>query len=209
MVLLLAFITMFIDHLGMFFFPEYDLFRIIWRLSFPLFAWGIVRWYGTTRNVEKYIKRLFLLAIISQIPVFFTYGLEVFNVIFTLTFGLLALVLYDYKKLWKIFKILFLWIIFWISYYFNFEYGIFWILTILLIHIFWGQKKQIILFALLTLVFYFNKNLYQLFSIFAFVLLFYTPILKYDFKLNFYFKYLFYPVHFAILYILYLYLNIT
>lgn len=207
MVLLLAFFTMLIDHIWFMFFPGEDIFRIIWRISFPLFAWAIVRGYAKTSNLEKYIKRLFLLALISQIPVYFIHSGELYNVIFTLVLGLLTLVFYDIKNIPNYLKVIIIWFILWVWEYFNFEYWAYWILTILLIHIFWQQKKQIILFALLTFLFYFDKNLLQFFAILAFFVLHYTPIIKYDFKLNFYFKYLFYPVHFAILYLVFLLLN--
>jgi len=43
MITILAFITMLIDHIGYIFFPFDEIWRIIGRIAFPLFAWGIVR----------------------------------------------------------------------------------------------------------------------------------------------------------------------
>jgi hypothetical protein len=37
----IAILTMVIDHLGLFFFPQVIWLRIVGRLSFPLFAWLI------------------------------------------------------------------------------------------------------------------------------------------------------------------------
>ncbi len=209
MITIIAFITMLIDHVGLIFFPTEEIWRIIWRLAFPLFAWGIVRWYKLTRNREKYAKRIFILAIISQIPLIFLFWNEIYNVCFTLLFWLFSIEIIENTKIKNYLKIFFIWILFYISQILNFDYSIYWILTIILLHIFWQQKKSIIYFTVLTLLFY-NidyENLkliyhYQIYSIFALFLLYWTSLQKYDFKLNFYFKYGFYPIHLAILYLI-------
>lgn len=211
MITILAFITMVIDHIGLIFFPWDEIYRIIWRISFPLFAWGIVRWYKMTKNKEKYAKRIFLLAVISQIPAIFLFWNELYNVLFTLLFGLIAIFIIDYEKIKKVFKIIIIAILLAVAQYLNFDYWIYWILTIILIHLFWQQKKSIIFFTILTFLFYcIDYNTFtisyhiQLYAILSFFILYFTTIQKYDFKINFYFKYLFYPVHLAILYIIHL-----
>ncbi len=102
---LLAVITMLIDHVGLFFFPDIELLRIIGRIAFPLFAWLIANGAYHTKNIEKYILRLFGLALISQIP--FTLAnqtigspLLYLNVVFTLCFGLIAIyIITTYKNI--------------------------------------------------------------------------------------------------------------
>src|SRR5207244_4281126 len=93
---ILAIICMIIDHVGLFFFPEYTLFRIVGRIAFPLFAWLIANGAHFTRNIRAYLTRLFALAVISQLP--FTLAnqqigapLLYLNVVFTLSLGLLAI----------------------------------------------------------------------------------------------------------------------
>lgn len=209
MITIIAFLTMFIDHTWLIFFPREELWRIIWRIAFPLFAWGIVRWYKLTKNKFNYGKRLFILAIISQIPVWILFWNELYNVCFTLLFWLFSIEIIQTQKLKNYMKIIFIWFLLYISQILNFDYSIYWILTIILLHIFWQQKKSIIFFSLLTVWFYCidYENFkfvyhYQLYSIFAIFLLYFTTIQKYDFKLNFYFKYGFYPVHLALLYMI-------
>ncbi len=64
----IAFITMTIDHVGMTFFPGTITFRYIGRLAFPLFALGVAEGVANTRNHRKYLFRLALFALISEIP---------------------------------------------------------------------------------------------------------------------------------------------
>jgi len=209
MITIIAFFTMFIDHIGLLFFPEEEIWRIIWRIAFPLFAWWIVRWYRFTRNKRNYAKRIFILAIISQIPIFLLFWNQIFNICFTLLFWLFSLEIIQTQKLKIYLKFIFIWFLLYLSEYLKFDYSIYGILTIILLYIFWQQKKSIIYFTILTLLFY-NidyKNLefvynYQIYAIFAIFLLYFTSLQKYDFKLNFYFKYLFYPVHLSILYLI-------
>jgi len=90
---LLAGLTMLIDHIGYVFFPGAEVWRIIGRLSFPLFCWLLVQGEAHTRNVWRYEVRLLVLAVLSQ-PIYqWTFsidGLDL-NILFTLAIGLLCL----------------------------------------------------------------------------------------------------------------------
>ena len=65
---IIAIITMIIDHLGYAIFGEFSFFNYIGRIAFPIFAFQISEGYIHTKNLKKYFLRLFLFAIISQIP---------------------------------------------------------------------------------------------------------------------------------------------
>ena len=90
---LLAGSTMVIDHIGHIFFPEDPIWRLIGRLSFPLFCWLLVQGEDHTRNVWRYASRLLLLAVLSQPLYQWTYSLNGsdLNILFTLAIGLLCL----------------------------------------------------------------------------------------------------------------------
>ncbi len=92
----IAIAAMLCDHVGLFLFPDITFLRDIGRIAFPLFAWLIANGAYHTKDIRTYLSRLFLLAIISQIP--FTLAnqeigspLFYFNVFFTLFLGLLAI----------------------------------------------------------------------------------------------------------------------
>lgn len=55
-----------LDHIGIIFFPNIIFFRIIGRMSFPLFAYCTASGCIFTKNIKKYILRLFVLGFISQ-----------------------------------------------------------------------------------------------------------------------------------------------
>ncbi|QEY34394.1 hypothetical protein FL966_04615 [Caproiciproducens galactitolivorans] len=93
---ILAIVTMLIDHIGAIFFPQIPLFRIIGRLSFPLFCFFIAQGVLYTSNVRAYLGRLFLFALLSEIPYDLAFYSTIWNpqkqnVFFTLFFGLAAI----------------------------------------------------------------------------------------------------------------------
>jgi len=95
----IAIITMTVDHVGVIFYPEFTFLRFIGRFSFPLFAYLLILGIENTRNIRYYFTRLFIFALISQVPFFLALGYGSFdslNIFFTLSFGLLFV--YFFKK---------------------------------------------------------------------------------------------------------------
>jgi hypothetical protein len=92
---IVAMLTMLIDHIGYVFFSDDPIFRIIGRIAFPLYTYGIVLGLRYTSDVRRYIRRLFLLAIVSQIPFMLAFRTVALNVIFTLTVSLITIVAID------------------------------------------------------------------------------------------------------------------
>lgn len=197
---------MIIDHIGLFFFPEMVIFRIIGRLAFPLFAFGIAFGYTKTKNVTKYGERLLLLALISQ-PIFsLLLNNGKLNICFTLFLGLLAILIYDkVKKSWL--KILGLVLLFLFTFWLQVDHGVYGVLMILFFYIFRNNIWLLLVQSILTFVSILINpgGLLQIFAIPAFFLIYYLK--QYDFKINKVVSYLFCPVHLLIIYIVLLFLK--
>lgn len=95
---ILAIVAMVIDHMGAVLFPEQLIFRYIGRLSFPIFCFLLVEGFVYTRNVYKYVMRLGIFAVVSEVPYDLAFCNEIFNwnkqnVFFTLCLGVAVLYL--------------------------------------------------------------------------------------------------------------------
>lgn len=93
---MIAIITMVIDHVGAVLFPMNMTFRYIGRISFPLFVFLLVEGSIHTSKIRKYELRMFLFALISEIPFDLAFSNEIIdihsqNVFWTLTIGLVML----------------------------------------------------------------------------------------------------------------------
>lgn len=119
---LIAIITMLIDHTGAavigplryslsddfeglrsFCFLLYPHMRSIGRIAFPIFCFLLVEGFLHTRNAARYAGRLFVFALISELPFDFGLASELFswrhqNVYFTLLLGLLVMMAFSWLE---------------------------------------------------------------------------------------------------------------
>ena len=96
---LIAMISMVFDHVGDMFFPELLWLRMVGRLAMPLFAFCITEGYCHTKSRKKYLLRMGLFALISEIPFDLAFegkiGLGHQNIMLTFFMSILALMLFD------------------------------------------------------------------------------------------------------------------
>lgn len=98
-----------IDHVGYIFFPELLFLRAVGRLAFPLFCYLLVLGVESTTKVRDYLIRLIAFALVSQIPYFLAFKFDPFeqlNILFTLFFSALAILLFKKKSLLLILPVL-------------------------------------------------------------------------------------------------------
>ena len=206
---ILAVLSMLIDHIGYVFFPTEYIYRIIGRIAMPIFAFQIAIGFDHTTNREKYIFRMLLFAIVSQIPYQLITSIHgdnfSLNIGFTFLFALLLL--YSLENIKPIFlKITTIIPIIFLAYFLNYDY---WLYGVALVIIFFYSIKKpyimIPLVFLVTSIYVLYKNSpFQLYSFVALApLLFFNgkkgPSLKWLF-------YVFYPLHMLILYAIKLFL---
>lgn len=226
----LAMIFMLLDHLWATIIPGNQWMTNIGRLAFPIFAFLVVEGFIHTSDFKKYLKRLFIFALISEIPFNLIYtGAFIFpfhqNVLFTLLLGLLCINEIDkikndksFKKIFKrTLKILSFFLIGIIGFV---DYGLTGILTIIIFYIFRNFKfawfGQLISLILLYIIFFKGQSVVLNILNFEYYLplqsigiLSLIPIWLYNGekgikskKLQYTF-YLFYPVHMLVIYLIY------
>ena len=87
----IAAISMLIDHVGLTFFPELRILRILGRLAFPIFSFFVYEGFVYTRSKSRYFRRLFMLGALCAL-VFYIYSGEIYgNVLITFSLSVIVL----------------------------------------------------------------------------------------------------------------------
>lgn len=223
-------ILMLLDHMWGTIIPGNQWMTLVGRMAFPIFAFLIVEGYIHTSDYKKYIKRLLIFGLLSEIPFNLIYtGSIIFpfhqNVLFTLVLGLLIIHEIDKIKNNKeiklrvksILKILLFLLITIIGFV---DYGITGVLTIVIFYLFREFKfawlGQLISLILLYIVFFKGQSIiinifnYEYFlpiqgmGVLSLILIWlYNGKKGNNSKLLKYIFYSFYPVHMLMLYLIY------
>ena len=228
MLRLLAIVLMLTDHIWATFMVFGDWMTYIGRLAFPIFAFQIVEGFVHTSNLKKYILRLLVFALITEIPFnLFCSSSWVYpyhqNVLFTLLLGLLAIAVIDKARNSEDKKskasVLWLLLIGVVSIIGFTDYGFLGVLTVIMFYLVRGYKitplLQLIGMVVIHVFLFEGQNIIfevfnhtiefpvQGFAVFALI-----PIWLYNgkkgrsSKIMQYGFYAFYPVHMLVLYLI-------
>ena len=206
----IAMIIMLIDHfafvmlergtgLGGNFYMIDRVMRYIGRTAFPIFCFTIVEGFQKTRNVQAYMKRLIIFALISEIPFDLAFRGALIvrnyqNVFWTLAFGLMTLILYEYRWLpaWK--RILGFLVCFFVPQIIHTDYSVYGVLTIFAMYYFRKEPFKACMAGYIVLLL---QSTTEVWAVFGFLL-----ILLYNGQKgngNKFVCYWFYPVHLLLL----------
>lgn len=145
---LIAIISMLFDHTGDIAIGHLSICNLIGRIAFPLFSFQLVVGYTHTKNIKKYIERMLIFAVISQLLFsFFVHTFEgtyfELNIFFTLLASLMCMYILNSKTIKSYFKIFSICAILIISYYLRFDYDIWGIMYTLFIFAFYPFKDRL------------------------------------------------------------------
>ncbi|MBR3974475.1 MAG: conjugal transfer protein TraX [Clostridia bacterium] len=212
---ILAILLMCVDHFSVAFFGQGVTFmRLIGRIAFPLFAFMVAEGARRTKGREKYMLRLLVFALVSEVPFDYFVSSSYFdmsyqNVFFTLFFGLFSVWCYELLKSKKLTALSALPLL--VSCagaaLLNTDYSATGVICIFIFYVS-AQKDFLIklLFyalAIVTLSINITSSGIGFVDVELYALTALIPIFLYNgkkgFKMNKYFFYAFYPVHMLIL----------
>nr|WP_019638780.1 TraX family protein [Paenibacillus fonticola] len=198
----IAMLTMLIDHVGLLFFPDQAVWRIIGRIAFPLYVYALAQGHQHTSSHGKYVLRLLGIAVVSQIPYQILFETNELNVVASLFMGLLLLrVLDGLSPGWPAFLLIASGCIFFEV--FPFEYGAYGLLLMLIFNYVKSGPQLIMMHLLLNLAALFTYGwVIQLFSILPTIFIVYGPDLwkrLESWNMPRWIWRAFYPVHLAVL----------
>ncbi len=139
----IAVLTMIIDHTGAVLFPGDLVFRYIGRISFPVFCFLLVEGFSHTRDMRKYMLRLGVFAVISEIPYDLAFRDTVLefghqNVFFSLFIGVVMMYALEKNAEWPI-KVTEVLLAMWVAVFLRTDYGF---KGILLISIYYFLRRR-------------------------------------------------------------------
>lgn len=216
----IAFLSMLIDHVNKaLIYPNLDggillhisnLFDILGRIAFPLFAFFIVEGYFKTRNRKKYLLNLLIFGVISEVPFdLFTSGTffnpRFNNVMFSLALCLITIWIIDVLKtkmpriLWYFISLIIVTVMCFIAMFLSVDYDYHAIIIVYLLYVFYNKPVLSVILGYISII----KEFWAFLG-FGFILMYNGKRGKQSKILN----YCFYPVHLLILGLIRMWLNI-
>lgn len=196
----IAIVSMALDHTGAVLYPSQIWLRCLGRIAFPIFCFLIVEGFFHTHDVRRYMGRLGVFALISEIPydlAFRGVPLEYDhqNVFFTLLIGIGMMVLLERNREWPV-KAVILLLAMWLAVLIRSDYNFRGILLIFVFYIFHESRWLAVTAGGLWNFLY--QGVIQKYGVLSVL-----PLALYNGergrKMK-YFFYIFYPAHLLLLY---------
>ena len=196
----IAIVSMALDHTGAVLYPSQIWLRCLGRIAFPIFCFLIVEGFFHTHDVRRYMGRLGVFALISEIPydlAFRGVPLEYAhqNVFFTLLIGIGMMVLLERNREWPV-KAVILLLAMWLAVLIRSDYNFRGVLLIFVFYIFHESRWLAVTAGGLWNFLY--QGVIQKYGVLSVL-----PLALYNGergrKMK-YFFYIFYPVHLLLLY---------
>ena len=216
---ILAVIFMTIDHIGLHLFPGMQIFRIIGRLAFPIFAFTFAEGCKYTKNRTRHFVVLCLFAVLCQAVYSYVTKSLYQNILITLSLSALVIYSLDFSKKTKnFFSYLLATAVMLLAFYICFilpstigrgfavDYGFYGVMLPVLVYLGKTNQEKIFLLAMGLLLLAPTLGTLQLFSLLAVpvVALYNGTRGKWRMK-NFF--YIYYPLHLVVIYILGMFLK--
>lgn len=211
---IVAAIFMLIDHIGLIFFPSQLGWRLLGRIAMPLFAYGVAVGFKYTSSYENYMKRMLLLAVVSQAPFLWMFRVAfgkgfALNIGFTFMVALSCLWFLENTKTLSLFNrinnAIIVSLLLVLAQLLHCDYGIYGIGMVYIFYEYSVKRQEplraYVLFSLLTMGYcILTGNFLQIYALLALLLI--EPLKDIRFKGFKYFFYVFYPLHLLILLII-------
>lgn len=169
------------------------------RIAFPIFCFTIVEGFQKTKDAKAYLRRLFLFALISEIPFDLAFRGHLFdrsfqNVFWTLSFGLALLIFFENRSLepWK--RALGIFMCMFLPSFLHTDYSVYGVLAIFVMYLFRKEPVNMCIAGYLVLLL---QSTAEIWAVFGFLL-----ILLYNGQRgtgNKFLYYIFYPAHLLLL----------
>lgn len=202
-------IFMTFDHVADVLLLEVTWMRILGRIAMPLFAFTMAEGFAHTRNRKKYCSRMFLFAVLSEIPFDLAFFGKIYwghqNIMFTFGLAILALICYETikkeKKVLSYFGAVSVVIVFGVlAIVLKVDYNYYGILLVFLFYVL-RQKRPLVRNGVVTLV----QLLVRGVGIYVYSALSFLPLMLYNGKKGKGWKwlfYVFYPGHLLLLFLM-------
>lgn len=209
---LIALLAMTIDHIGLTFFADMEIFRVIGRISFPIFAYMIAEGCRYTHNRRNYFLRIFLLGLLCQIVYFVTEQSLYQGVLITLSLSVLLIFAIQWAKAQKNgwwLPVIGILLIFWSTVWFpkqlshmdfNFDYGFWGVLLPVWISLSDNRCVKLILMSVGLVALNLSIGAVQWWSLLALPIIALYNGRRGKYKMKYLF-YIYYPLHLAVIYL--------